>query len=321
MDYEWSTKSRIITSPQPNCRIVIKLFEESSPLACENFKALCTGSLGKAKSSGLPLHYKNIRFHRIVPKFILQGGDFVMQNGTGGESIWGKKFKDDKLGLKLKHSKPGVVSMCNSGKNSNTCQFFFTLTTCPSLDGKHVVFGEIIHGLDVLEQMERAAVEGRADGKVDEVGEGEPKVSLIITECGIWDESMPKSGYWSPSGKFIEKLEVGGSGNQEKIKSELQAMIAFVYAPKQPVIEKFKSVLLEKSIVCESSTVLSELMKLLNQVENILGKTIIVIYTSSVIIEEQKIIQEYCIQHNYLHLCSRPADILQLLATHSLLTI
>jgi cyclophilin family peptidyl-prolyl cis-trans isomerase len=145
MDYDWSSKGPIILKPQPACRVIIKLFEDTSPLACENFKALCTGSKGKAKASGLPLHFKGVKFHRIVPNFIIQGGDIVMQNGTGGESIFGKKFKDERGGLLRKHDKAGVVSMCNSGKNSNTSQFFVTLRDggCPQCDGKHVVFGEV----------------------------------------------------------------------------------------------------------------------------------------------------------------------------------
>lgn len=144
-DYDWSPKGPIQVKPQPNCRVIIKLFEDTSPLACENFEALCVGNKGKAKASGLPLHYKGVKFHRIVPNFIIQGGDIVMQNGTGGESIYGKKFKDERGGLTRRHDKAGIVSMCNSGKNSNTSQFFVTLREggCPQCDGKHVVFGEV----------------------------------------------------------------------------------------------------------------------------------------------------------------------------------
>lgn len=145
MDFDWSSKGAIILKPQPFCRVIIKLWEDIAPLACENFEALCTGSKGKAKASGLPLHFKGVKFHRIVPDFIIQGGDFVMQNGTGGESIFGKKFKDERGGLNIKHDRAGLVSMCNSGKNSNTSQFFVTLREggCPQCDGKHVIFGEV----------------------------------------------------------------------------------------------------------------------------------------------------------------------------------
>ena len=148
MDFDWASKGPIIIKPQTRCRVIIKLDENSSPLACENFIALCTGSKGKAKASGLPLHFKGIKFHRIVPDFIIQGGDIVMQNGTGGESVFGKKFKDERGGLVRKHDRAGIVSMCNSGKNSNTSQFFVTLREggCAQCDGKHVVFGEVMTG-------------------------------------------------------------------------------------------------------------------------------------------------------------------------------
>lgn len=186
LDFDWSSKGNILIHPQPICRIIIELFEQSSPLACENFEAFCTGSHGKSKVSGLPLHYKNVKFHRVVPGFIAQGGDFVMQNGTGGESIWGKKFKDDKGGLSRKHDRIGIVSMCNSGKNSNTCQFFFTLRpSCPQLDSKHVVFGQIVSGLEVLDMMCEAA--GNSPDNI-------PEQDIIITECGLWTPDMPSQG-------------------------------------------------------------------------------------------------------------------------------
>lgn len=171
--------------PQPACRIVIELFPDIAPLACENFEALCTGSRGKSKVSGVPLHYKDVKFHRFVPNFIAQGGDFIMQNGSGGESIWGKKFKDDKGGLAKKHDKIGVVSMCNSGKNSNTCQFFFTLAPCPQLDGKHVIFGQVVSGFEVLDAMCGAA--GHSPDNI-------PEQDLVITECGVWTPDMLSQG-------------------------------------------------------------------------------------------------------------------------------
>jgi peptidylprolyl isomerase len=185
LDFDWGSGGNILIQPQPCCRIVIELFDQASPLACENFEAFCTGSRGKSKLSGLALHYKNVKFHRVLPGFIAQGGDFVMQNGSGGESVWGKKFKDDKGGLALKHNKAGIVSMCNSGKNSNTCQFFFTFAPCPQLDGKHVVFGQIISGFEVLEAMCVAA--GSSPDSV-------PEQDIVITECGVWTPDMPSQG-------------------------------------------------------------------------------------------------------------------------------
>jgi len=138
--------------PQKVTRIVVELYSDDSPLACENFKALCSGGRGKAKGSGVPLHYRGSKLHRIIPGFILQGGDFVFGNGSGGESVWNKKFKDDPKGLKRRHDRKGVLSMGNSGKNCNTSQFFFTLSDAgaPQCDRRHVVFGQVISGLEVF---------------------------------------------------------------------------------------------------------------------------------------------------------------------------
>jgi cyclophilin family peptidyl-prolyl cis-trans isomerase len=134
-------------------RIIVELYDDKCPLAVENFMALCTGEKGKCKNCPNNLHYKGARFHRVVKDFICQTGDFVMANGTGGESIWNKKFKDEPKGLKLKHDAMGVLSMCNSGKNSNSSQFFFTFKPCKQCDGKHVVFGKIVRGMEVLEMI------------------------------------------------------------------------------------------------------------------------------------------------------------------------
>ena len=129
-DYEFSQKRMLVRLP--NQRIIIKLFSKVSPLACENFLALCTGEKGKGKS-GKPLHYLGTPFHRIVKKFVAQCGDINTGTGAGGESIWGKNFKDDKLGLKKKIDSRGLLCMCNTGKNSNTSQFFFSLDKLPKL--------------------------------------------------------------------------------------------------------------------------------------------------------------------------------------------
>ena len=107
-----------------------------------------------------------------------QGGDFAMQNGSGGESVWGKKFKDEKDGLKLKHDARGVLAMGNTGKNSNGSQFFITFAPCKALDGKHVVFGKVVEGFDVLDKIEACAV---AAGGVSE----EPIVPVVVADCGV----------------------------------------------------------------------------------------------------------------------------------------
>jgi len=151
-------------------RIVIELFASVTPKTAENFRALCTGEKGKGKS-GKNLHFKGCVFHRIIPDFMIQGGDFTRSNGTGGESIYGEKFADENF--KLKHKVAGMLSMANSGKNTNGSQFFITTVATPHLDGKHVVFGQVVEGLNIVKLMEKQGTRS-----------GTTKSRVIISDCG-----------------------------------------------------------------------------------------------------------------------------------------
>mmetsp|Transcript_29243 Transcript_29243/g.53364 ORF Transcript_29243/g.53364 Transcript_29243/m.53364 type:complete len:241 (-) Transcript_29243:36-758(-) len=175
-DFQWSAKGKAQFRP-PVQRVIIELDEQASPLACQNFKAFCTGEKGKSKESGRMMHYQGVPFHRIVKGMFMQGGDFVKGTGAGGESIFGKSFKDDAGGLKKKHDTAGVVSMSNTGKNSNTCQFFITFKPLPKLDREHVVMGKVVEGMEVIQRVEEECATEQDGTK--------PKLPVTIVGCGL----------------------------------------------------------------------------------------------------------------------------------------
>jgi len=159
---------------KPAGRIEIELYNDVVPKTAENFRALCTGEKGMAKTKPqIPLHYKGSGFHRVIPGFMLQGGDFTSGDGTGGESIYGAKFEDENF--KEKHDRKYLLSMANAGKNTNGSQFFITVAPTPWLDGKHVVFGEVV-GEKSQEIVNAIETQGTQSGKT--------KVKITITDSG-----------------------------------------------------------------------------------------------------------------------------------------
>ena len=196
-------------------KVSINLFTEECPITCRNFKLLCSSreqakrpkstQTSKPSSSSVPRTYRNTEFHRIIPGFMVQGGDYQNFNGTGGESYDGGTFPDESF--VIRHDQEGIVSMANRGKDTNGSQFFITLARTPHLDGKHVAFGRVIEGMDVVRDMAKVETEGNS---------GKPIMlqRVIITDCGVESQNSETKSTQKKAKKDKRK-----SRNEERFSS------------------------------------------------------------------------------------------------------
>jgi peptidyl-prolyl isomerase D len=166
---------------RPLERIVIELFTDKVPLTCNNFSVLCMGDKAVEGAKTIPgtdtvMSYKGSTFHRVIPDFMVQGGDFTNHNGTGGVSIYGAQFDDENFDYKC--DAPGLLAMANRGPNTNGSQFFITCAPCPHLDGKHVVFGRVIRGMNAVRHVEHTPT-----GDQDR-----PRTTVRVVDCGAFDQ-------------------------------------------------------------------------------------------------------------------------------------
>jgi len=164
---------RVSVAGGPPQNVVIQFYKEQLPITCHNFAALCAAHGTTSKKRPIPT-YRGTEFHRVVKKFMVQGGDFENFDGTGGYSSYGGTFQDEGLGV-ISHNHAGIVSMANRGKHTNGSQFFITLESCPHLDTKHVSFGQVVEGMNVIHEMANVELEGTRPV---------PMQRIVIVECG-----------------------------------------------------------------------------------------------------------------------------------------
>ncbi|CAO3606766.1 unnamed protein product [Cunninghamella blakesleeana] len=185
-------------------RVIFELFANEVPNTAENFRALCTGELGLGKISNMPLHYRGSIFHRVIKGFMIQGGDFTRRNGSGGESIYGQTFPDESF--QRKHTVEGLLSMANRGPNTQSSQFFITTRPTPHLDGKHVVFGRVVHGYDIVQSIENEAVDERS----------KPLRTVMIANCGELQLKIPSK----PQQEVLSEKETKNRKRSRSVSSQ-----------------------------------------------------------------------------------------------------
>eukprot|EP01063_Lacrimia_lanifica_P034722 TRINITY_DN6490_c0_g4_i1.p1 TRINITY_DN6490_c0_g4~~TRINITY_DN6490_c0_g4_i1.p1 ORF type:complete len:538 (+),score=175.27 TRINITY_DN6490_c0_g4_i1:102-1616(+) len=223
----------IVIDKQPVGRMTMMLYDDIVPRTAENFRKLCTGECDMGKTTNAPLHYKNTIFHRVVAGFIVQGGDFSKYNGTGGESVFGGRFADENF--IMKHSKRGILSMANTSEpDSNGSQFFITCCDdCSHLDGKHVVFGEVIDGFPVLgtiENLKTAVNNDRPITPATIADSGVISYSKVkhllhrktrsVSAGSVSDESFSESSSGTPRRRVVHRRRASYSDDDYSMSSE-----------------------------------------------------------------------------------------------------
>ncbi len=196
-------------------RVVFQLFDHVAPKTCKNFRSLCTGEAGIGQNTEKPLHYKGTTFHRVIKGFMIQGGDFVNGNGTGGESIYGGTFDDEDL-TAMKHDKPFILSMANRGRNTNGSQFFITTAPAAHLDGLHVIFGQVVAGKEVIKELEL----------VDTDKKDRPLQDAKIVNCGelvLKQKKKKEASSSSDSSSSSSSSESSSSAGSSSDESEKEA--------------------------------------------------------------------------------------------------
>lgn len=228
-------------------RIVFELFSDVVPKTAENFLKLCQGDAGMAKTKpDVPLSYKGSIFHRVIKDFMLQFGDFTNFDGTGGESIYGEKFEDENF--TLKHDKPFLLSMANAGPNTNGSQAFITCAPTPHLDGKHVVFGEVIQGKRIVRLIENQQTDQEND---------RPLRDVKIEECGVLPEDyeIPKDAELTPTDEYGDNYEETLKDDSKVDKSDFKSVLKAVEFVKDIGTQQYKkqnySIALAKYLKCD----------------------------------------------------------------------
>ncbi|CCK68720.1 peptidylprolyl isomerase CPR6 KNAG_0B02770 [Huiozyma naganishii CBS 8797] len=233
---------------KPQGRVVFELYNDVVPKTAENFYQLCKGNEGKMCTTdpSKPLCYRGSIFHRVIKEFMCQFGDFTMGNGTGGESIYGEKFEDENFSVK--HDKPFLLSMANAGPNTNGSQAFITCVPTPHLDGKHVVFGEVIQGKRIVKLIEGQQVNQDNDLPLHEVK---------IDDCGVLsdDYTVPENAEATPTDEFGDNYEDSLKADSKVDLSDFNSVIKAVESVKAIATEQFKkqnyAVALEKYTKCD----------------------------------------------------------------------